>query len=186
MNTPILSTHIPPNFESSPEGVYLKTLYNVGFRLTKISPLISAFIQFSINQKEWVLDVGCGFGIATIPIIIDGGKVIANDLNEQNLDSLKRKIPTESHGRLQFSNAVFPDGIVLADNSLTAILISRFFRFFTNPKLERTLMLCFQWLKPGGKIFIGCNKPELINDTLTNAGFLIERSDPFGIIGQKP
>jgi SAM-dependent methyltransferase len=183
MNTPIMSTHTPPNFEPSAEGAFLETLYNVGFRLTEIDAIANAFIQFAIAKKGWTLDVGCAFGIATIPTIIGGGYVIANDLDEQYLDSIKWKIPPQYHDHLQLSKAVFPDDIQLEENSLAGVLISRIFRFFTGSKIEQSLALCFKWLKPGGKIFIGC---ELMNSALTNAGFLIERSDFLGIIAQKP
>ena len=193
MNLPTLSTHVSPNFEPSAEGVFLKILYDVGFRLTTIDPTISAFIQFAASQKEWVLDVSCGFGVATIPIIMSGGYVIANDLEEQHVESIKRKIPTQHIEHLRTLKAVFPDEVQLEENSVVAILISRFFRFFSDSKIEQSLALSFQWLKPGGKIFIECEAiraRDLIIRVLSQSGFLVV-SDTFssrerGIIAQKP
>jgi len=192
MSLPALSTHKPPDFEASTEGAFLKILYDAGFRLTKIDPTVNAFIQFAVSQKEWVLDVSCGFGMATIPIIMSGGYVIANDLEDQHLESIKRKIPIQHTEHLRTLKAVFPDEIQL-ENSLIAILISRFFRFFSDSKIEQSLAFSFQWLKPGGKIFIECEaikERDLIIHTLSQSGFLVV-PDTFssrerGIIAQKP
>lgn len=193
MSLPALSTHISPDFEVSVEGTFLKILYDVGFRLTKIDPIVSTFIQFAVSQKEWVLDVSCGFGIATIPTIMSGGYVIANDLEEQYLESIKRKIPTQHTERLRTLKAVFPDEIQLEENSVVAILITRLLYFFSDTKIEYSLTHAFKWLKPGGKIFIGpkaIKEHDLIIHTLSKSGFLVASdtlpSRERGIIAQKP
>jgi 2-polyprenyl-3-methyl-5-hydroxy-6-metoxy-1,4-benzoquinol methylase len=49
------------------------------------------FIRKIEEQPVCVLDIGAGFGVATIPALKDGARVIANDIETSHLDAIRKE-----------------------------------------------------------------------------------------------
>ena len=64
-------------------GVYASSLEYV---------IQKAFVENCIKNKQGQFaNIGCGFGVATIPALNEGCRVIACDLEKRSLEVLKKK-----------------------------------------------------------------------------------------------
>ena len=100
-----------------------------------------------------VLDIGCGFGVATLPALAAGVRVIANDLDAAHLESVKDQAVKRGFGdRLATVAGSFPDDLHF--ENLTAIHSSNVLHFLDGEEIERGAVRMSEWLRPGGKVFI--------------------------------
>jgi len=134
------------------ENFYV-TLNKMGYMLVKPDVINQAFIDFSSAEKSPVLDIGCAYGVSTIPTLLKGAHVIANDLDAHHLEILRSKVPLEHLGRLQIKKGRMPEDLDFPEKSLEAILASRVLNFVHPDKLKGCFSLIHKWLKPGGKFF---------------------------------
>ena len=163
------------------ENFYL-TLNKMGYMLVKPDVINQAFIDFSSPEKAPVLDIGCAYGVSTIPALLKGAHVIANDLDVHHLEILRSKVPLEHLGRLQIKKGRMPEDLDFPEKSLEAILASRVLNFVHPDKLKGCFSLIHKWLKPGGKFFYLGGTPLFINlldeenvrKLMTDTGFRIE------------
>ena len=115
-----------------------------------------AFLDFLSEEgaaSSTALDIGCGFGVATIPALKTGATVIANDLDAGHLAAVQAE--AEAFGlseRLTISPGRFPDDLGYAD--LTAIHSSNVLHFLKGEEIERGAREMYSWLRTGGKVFI--------------------------------
>jgi hypothetical protein len=142
------------------EGHYRPTLNHKGFMLTKTDPLIDAFIKeatLDCNRYNFALDVGAAYGIATLAVLEKGGKIIANDTNEEHLNEIKTKSRAVDSLNLMLGD--IRHDIKLKPNSISCILISRVLHFFYGEEIINCLKKMHLWLKPNGKIFVSNETP---------------------------
>ncbi len=145
---------LPTQWPKPWENVLLKTKNAMGVMMAELSPPAEEFVKLAKKAQKPLMDVGATYGIATLPALAAGAKVIACDLEQQHLDILRQSTPLADRDRLTTLKAAFPDQIQLADNSLAGILISNVLHFLDGPTLERGMQKCYQWLMPGGKLFV--------------------------------
>ena len=131
----------------------ISTLNKMGYMLAKPETLNQAFIDFAGIAEAPVLDIGCAYGVATIPTLEKGATVIANDLDEQHLTLLVSQVPVSSLHRLRLKPGRMPEDLDFPEESLSAILASRVLNFIHPTKLEECFHLIFRWLKKGGQFF---------------------------------
>lgn len=129
------------------------TLNKKGFMKVDLDDFSKEFIRFSINQKDWVMDVGAAYGVTILPILKGGGKVIANDIDHRHLLVIRKETPRETWKNLYLNYGKFPEDIEIPENSLRAILICRVAHFFKEEEIEETIKKSHKILKPGGKLF---------------------------------
>jgi len=148
-----------------------------GFTTTPADPISQAFIQYAstlIDSNSCILDIGAGFGAATLPVCIPGVTVFCNDIESHNLavihNRYKKKFPQAKESMLGdfpeliFVPGNFPDELTaLPKKSFAAILICRVLHFFTGNKIQRSLQQLGNLLQPGGKLFVVCETPYLKN-----------------------
>jgi SAM-dependent methyltransferase len=131
----------------------ITTLNRMGYMLAKPDTFNQAFIDFATIVEAPVLEIGCAYGVATIPALEKGASVIANDLDERHLTLLKSYAPPSSLERLQLKPGRMPEDLDFPQESLGAVLASRVLNFVHPTKLEQSFHLIFKWLKKGGKFF---------------------------------
>jgi SAM-dependent methyltransferase len=66
------------------------------------------FAEFGAACKHPVLDIGAGFGAATLAALREGATVIANDLDAFHLESLAASVPSQMRNRLEMLPGCFP------------------------------------------------------------------------------
>lgn len=140
-----------------PEAVEgrIVTKNEMGFMFLEINGASPAFIEDSKKSTGWVADLGCAYGIATLPVLKHATcNVIAFDLAQEHLDILHSSVPAADATKLTTIQGRFPDDFKVDDNSLDAIHSSFMWHFLTGADTEKGLDKCFKALKPGGKIYI--------------------------------
>jgi SAM-dependent methyltransferase len=147
---------------AEPNG-FIKTLNNMGYMTSTLDPFSSEFARFAGVAGGPVLDVGAAYGVATLAALAAGARVLANDVDPRHLDILAKRAPDPDRARLDLVPGEFPQGLHLGSNSLAGVLICRVLHFFSGPRIEESARAVFDWLKPGGKVFVVAETPYLRN-----------------------
>ncbi|MBX9786384.1 MAG: class I SAM-dependent methyltransferase, partial [Alphaproteobacteria bacterium] len=134
---------------------YLPTFNNMGYMSPSLDQIQLAFVnQSKRNPNGRFLDIGCGFGVATLPLINEGCHVIACDLDERHLKVLKGGIPTEKKSLITLKQGHFPNEICLPENSVDYVNLSMVLHFLPPPIIRKMFTTIFKVLKGGGKLFL--------------------------------
>ena len=145
------------------EEIFLPTL-NVTGSVTKIlDPFCEEFTDFAAQCSLPVADLGVGYGFTTQRALEKGATVIANDLEPKHLEILLKQLSEEYKTRISFKVGAIPGDIHFTENSLGAVLASRFLHFLSGEMIELTLSNVYKWLAPGGKLFVVTETPYLGN-----------------------
>jgi SAM-dependent methyltransferase len=131
----------------------------MGFGSGTLDPISKEFIKFSEHSLDPALDIGAGFGIATLGAILNGANVFATDLDSRHLEEIKANCPKDLLHKLTTVPGSFPEETLFENQKFTAILASRVFHFFDGPTLENAFKECFRILKPEGKLFVVFDSP---------------------------
>jgi SAM-dependent methyltransferase len=152
-----------PDPDSS--GFFIPTLNNTGYMTTHLDYYSQKFVQYTSEAKSPVLDVGAAYGVASLAALSKGAEIICNDIDERHLailteEALRRGL---NLSKLKTVLGDFSYELQLPKESLSGILIARVLHFFNGARIEYSLKKAYQWLKPGGKIFIVAETPYLKN-----------------------
>lgn len=165
---------------SEPEttGKFTKTHNPTGgFTTTPCDPVSQEFIRYAsevATTKGVVLEIGAGFGAASLEALAKGATVFCNDIEAKNLAVIQNRFfqnnlqrqrnASGDDSQLVLIPGSFPDELSsLPKNYFDAILICRVLHFFTGNQIEASLAQLLQYLKPNGKLFIVCETPFLKN-----------------------
>jgi ubiquinone/menaquinone biosynthesis C-methylase UbiE len=118
------------------------------------SIILDAFIAFAQTCSKPVLDVGAAYGVAVIPCLQVGSKVIALDICQEHLDILETRVAAEYSNNLTCVLARFPDQIDFEEKSLSAVFISHVLTFIDPEEVLIGIRKVYEWLEEGGKLFI--------------------------------
>jgi predicted SAM-dependent methyltransferase len=135
------------------------TLNNMGYMFNPSTPYGEAFLKFSAVSGGPVLDVGTAYGTSTLQVLNNGIKVVANDLEPKHLDILMERVPENLKPLLTLSPGKFPTDVSYKPNSFKAILLSNILHFLKGEEIEMAAQKTFEWLQPGGKVFIIAASP---------------------------
>jgi SAM-dependent methyltransferase len=133
------------------------TLNKTGFMTPEIDDFVADFISIAPDFAKSgipVLDIGCAYGVATIPALESGGIVIANDLDIDHLTLLKQKTPSHLWDNLYLNHACISNQLDLPKNSVGAILARRVTHFLRPPEMEELFSRMMEWLVPGGFLYV--------------------------------
>ena len=130
------------------------TLNRCGIICAYLNPAQKAFIDFAKNSPGPLVDIGCAYGVATRPAIANGGQIIAIDSSPEHLAILENSLPHIWKNQLQTINKYFPSQAVLPSGSVSGILASYIFPFLTPDEFEAGLACCYDWLMPGGTLWV--------------------------------
>ncbi len=130
----------------------------MGFMFEWLDPYAEEFIAHAASLDGEVLEVGCAFGVVTLPALAKGARVCASDMEPRHLEVLQSKVPEEDKSRLRCVAATLP-GADFPDESFDAIFSSRVLHFMNGEDIEATVSKIFRWVKPGGKVILVADTP---------------------------
>jgi SAM-dependent methyltransferase len=143
--------------KSSVPGL-IPTLNNTGWMTEGLDEFSQAFATYAASIADESLDLGCAYGVATLPALAGGARVLACDMEPRHLEILRQRVPSEQLPRLRTQPGVMPD-IEFPAGSFGAILCARALHFLKGSDIAITILRMRQWLKPGGRIFLVADSP---------------------------
>ena len=124
-----------------------------GFMEQDLNDISKSFVEESSTLEGLSLDVGCAYGIASIAALKKGSKVLASDMDQAHLDILLQETPDELKDNLTTRVGTLPN-IDFKNESFTTIHCSRCLHFLTPNELIDTLKNMYNWLQPGGRVYL--------------------------------
>lgn len=141
---------------------FIKTLNNMGYMTTSLDPVSQRFVDFCTQGKH-ALEIGAAYGVATRAVLNNSCHITANDIDDRHLQILKNRCSNEQLKFLDLKSGAFPFELNFKQNSFDAILICRVLHFFSGEEITDSLKIAFDWLKPGGRLFVVAETPYLKN-----------------------
>ena len=135
------------------------TLNGTGFMFEVLDEFADDFITFAGSINDPVLEVGCAYGVATLPALAAGGSVVACDLEQKHLDILVAEAPPEHRARLECVQGQLPY-VDFPEQHFGAILCSRVLHFLDGSAIDASVRKFFRWLKPGGRLYLVADTPH--------------------------
>lgn len=149
--------------EHGPSLLFIPTLNKTGYMATHLDMISRAFVNHAAQCNEWVLDVGAAYGITTLAALSAGAHIVCNDIEPKHLDVVKFNVPKKYQEKLILAPGHFPNDPIFKNNFFDAILLCRLLHIFTGEEIENTIKKSYEFLKPGGKLFIVADTPYLQN-----------------------
>jgi len=135
------------------------TLDKKGFMFKKLTEASKAFVAYAENAVKPVLDMGCAYGNATLPVLKKKKPVIACDLDPRHLDLLVEKVPPGLRKYLTVRPGAFPGDFDFPAKSLSAVHISHLLHFLRGDQIQEGIRKAYHWLDSGGKFFVNVGTP---------------------------
>lgn len=138
------------------------TLNDTGFMFEVRDRFADAFIEHAgklgRTTGQPVLEVGCAYGVSTIPALEAGARITASDLEQQHLDILQEKVPPSLRAHLELRAGALPD-MDFPKGSFGAILCSRVLHFLSGDDIDASVRKMAGWLVPGGHLYLVADTP---------------------------
>ena len=106
----------------------IPTLNGRGFMFDTLDPYSRSFVEFAAKQRDPALDIGCAYGVATLPALEAGARIVACDMEPGHLEVLTSRVPEERRHCLTTQVGTLPEVDFNAEN-FSAVLSSRLFHF---------------------------------------------------------
>lgn len=151
------TTEIPSMPRQWVKGL-VPTMNDKGFMFEVLDRYAEEFIETAANSDRASLDIGCAYGVATLPALIRGARITACDMDIRHLQVLESRTPPQVRNHLTLVPGILPD-IALPENHFGALLCSRVLHFLTGDEIEQSLRNMYRWLCAGGKIFLVADTP---------------------------
>jgi SAM-dependent methyltransferase len=152
MNSPV------DNLPRSTVPGLIPTLNNTGWMTEALDSVSQAFVDYAATIDHECLDIGCAYGVATLPALARGARILACDLEARHLEILAERTPAEDRTRLRCQTGSMPD-IDFPPGSFGAILCARALHFLKGGDIGLTILKMHEWLVPGGRIFLVADSP---------------------------
>jgi len=139
--------------ENEPGLIFTKN--RRGSMFTDLSPASKAFIEFAKKCEHGIADIGCAYGVATLPAVAASHcDVHAVDLSPEHLEVLSSCLHLQDQQRVQLHTGRLPDDIDFPAASLDAIHASCVLHFLRGKPLLSSLHAFKRWLRPTGQLFL--------------------------------
>jgi len=133
----------------------IATKNRYGFMFTEIDGASLQFIKDCESYHGTVVDIGCAYGVATLPVLENcDANIIAIDLSLEHLEILRQAAPSDKSEKLKTVMGRFPEDIEFEDSSIDAMHSSHVFHFVNGVETEKALAKILGALKPCGKLYI--------------------------------
>jgi len=120
--------------------------------LHHINPVRTDYVKRFVDLKnKTVLDVGCGGGVFSEAMAVNGAKVTAIDLAEESLEVAKLHL-FESRQKIDYQNISVEDFANQHENSFDVIVCMEMLEHVPDP--QSIVDACAQILKPDGWLFL--------------------------------
>lgn len=136
----------------------IPTLNNTGWMTEGLDRVSQAFVDYAATTEHECLDIGCAYGVATLPALAGGAHLLACDIEPRHLEILAQRTPAEDRARLRCQTGAMPD-IKFPPGSFGAILCARALHFLKGGDIGLTVLKMHEWLVPGGRIFLVADGP---------------------------
>ena len=110
-----------------------------------------------------VLDIGAGFGAATLAALSAGASVVANDIDGDSLRALRLRACSPHLERLVLKVGRFPYELEFPAGHFAAVHASNMLHFLEPRDIEVGIRGIREWLVPGGKVFVMVNSAYIEN-----------------------
>lgn len=147
-----------PALPKSTVAGLVPTLNNTGWMTESLDAISQAFADYAAGIPDESLDLGCAYGVATLPALAGGGRVLACDMEARHLEILSQRVPADQRSRLRTQVGVMPEVDFPADR-FGAILCARALHFLKGGDIGLTVLRMHRWLKPGGRVFLVVDSP---------------------------
>lgn len=134
------------------------TLNNTGWMTEGLDEVSRAFTVYAGTVKQECLDIGCAYGVATLPALAAGARVLACDMETKHLEILRERVPEADRPRLRCQVATMPE-VSFPPASFGAILCARALHFLKGGDIGITVLRMYDWLVPGGRLFLVADSP---------------------------
>jgi SAM-dependent methyltransferase len=134
------------------------TMNDTGFMFEVRDRMAEDFIRHAGECGQPVLEIGCAYGVSTIPALEAGGTVTACDMEPQHLEILHSKVAPEHLARLTLVTGKLPE-VEFPDNHYAAILCSRVLHFLEGDEVDASVHKMARWLRPGGRLYLLTDTP---------------------------
>lgn len=136
-------------------GGRIATKNHLGFMFIDIAGSTPAFLEYTKKCHGTVIDVGCAYGVATLPALEQStAHVIAFDAAAEHLTVLKNMVKPEDIDRITFKHGYLQQDFNYPENTIDAIHLSYVIPYLSPTDFTHGIHACYQALKPGGKLFI--------------------------------
>ena len=136
----------------------IPTLNNTGWMTETLDDYSRAFTEYAGTVSGECLDIGCAYGVATLPALANGARILASDLEPRHLEILAERVPAGDRARLRTQPGRLPD-VDFPAASFGAILCARAIHFLNARDIELAVRKMFDWLVPGGRVFLVADSP---------------------------
>jgi len=134
------------------------TLNGTGFMFEVRDGYAEEWISFAGRSPDPVLEVGCAYGVATIPALEAGAQVVACDMEPGHLQILAERVTPSLRTRLTCVAGRLQE-VDFAPGRFGAILCSRVLHFLTGEEIDTAIARMTTWLKPGGRLYLVADTP---------------------------
>jgi SAM-dependent methyltransferase len=134
------------------------TLNGTGFQFEIRDEYADAWIAQAAGCADPVLEIGCAYGVAALPALAAGARVVACDMEPRHLAILAENVARDARVRLHCVAGRLPD-LEFAPAQFAAILCSRVLHFLDGEEIDSALMRMASWLKPGGRLYLVADTP---------------------------
>lgn len=138
---------------------YEATQNQMGYMTTQIDSIGHAFLNFAQTINSSVIDIGAAYGQVALEAASRKIPIIANDLDPRHLDVILQRATEQQLPYIKPLPGRFPEHLSFEPNSLGAILICRVLHFFPPNDWMNAAGTLFDWLVPGGKLFMTNESP---------------------------
>lgn len=120
----------------------------------ELSETSRRFIHFSAQSQHAVLDVGAATGVASVPALEAGARVIAMDPDPQHLSLLEEQVPRPIRNNLTLIRGHFPNDLDYISEPVGAVLMSQVLGFVQGEDISLGFKTMYGRMVAGGKFFI--------------------------------
>lgn len=145
----------------SPVEGLIPTLNKTGWMTEALDTYSQDFAEYAGKigaDGSESLDIGCAYGIATLTALDHGARICACDIESRHIEILDQRVPADARDRYRSTTGALP-GVDFPAGSFGAILASRVLHFLDGPQMEETVAKMYEWLQPGGRLYIVADTP---------------------------
>lgn len=142
--------------------------------LHDINPIRLAYVQkWQVLKGARLLDVGCGGGLLSEAMAIQGAHITGIDLSDKLIDTAKLHL-LESGAHVDYQVISVEDLALQQEGQFDAITCMEMLEHVPEP--ESILRACFQLLKPGGRLFLSTlnRTPEAFAFAIVGAEYIAQ------------